>query len=91
MFGIETKDLSETGLSFSSEKEIPIDSTVIINLGYYPVDFALELVVRWRKAICPGKYLYGAEFTNLEEADRLLLKSRILSLEVEKARAFILF
>jgi hypothetical protein len=91
LFSVEIRNISESGVSFSCERALPLNTPLILNLDDYPVHFAVETRIVWQREIDSGRFLHGARFANLEEAERLLLKAQMAALELDKLKAFGLF
>lgn len=78
---IRVKDLSERGIRFLTNRQIPLQSAIVVNFDMYPVNFALRALVVWSRELSRNRFIHGAEFINLEDEESLLLKDFVKTLE----------
>lgn len=73
----EMRDLSPDGVRFVSARELPLDTVVQLQIKYNPIDFPIRACIVWKKEAGSGHFEYGAEFVNVPEGKKLLLKDHI--------------
>jgi len=82
---IRLRDLSERGIRFTCDRQIPLYSAIVINFDLYPVNFALRALVVWCREEEKDRYIHGAEFVNLQDEEELLLVDFVKTLNANPA------
>lgn len=78
-FPIEMLDLSASGARFRSDRAIPVDTAVRVNINFYPVDFPIKALVVWTRPVeGTDRYEHGAEFVNMPPEEAFLIKDYVL-------------
>jgi len=70
---ISIKDISESGVRFWAQKEIPRDTLVMLNVNFFPVTFPIRSVIIWARSAEEDGFEHGAEFVNLPPEERALI------------------
>lgn len=79
-FSIHLIDLSESGARFTCPHELNLNTSISINIDFYPVAFPIRSLIVWRRRLDEsGMYLYGCEFINPTPGEAFLIRELVRS------------
>lgn len=74
---VVVKDISLTGLRFSTPCPMALQTVLKVRIDYNPIDFPLRALVVWARQVGDAEYDHGAEFVNVPQDEKNLLADHL--------------